>query len=225
MDYIYQEIGLKDDTLKITVNNLALEVLGELHGYADNRSINISSESYDKHELSRAIKLLRQNKIILYKELNSPSIYNIFDYSIAITNRYKLELLSAELTWLERPEEEYDDNTAPFADYVVYYDINTGEMLFNGVHKRLKKTNKALFDALFLASPNYVDRRKLLSILSTTKKDKSSKIILNEAFTNLRKICGVKRRVIQLRGEGGRLQNVETYPLSTQTPPPSFLTD
>ncbi len=134
-------------------------------------------------------------------------------------------MLLAELDWLGKPEEEKDDNTAPFSDYVVYYDVNTGDMLFNGIHKRLRKTNKALFDALFLASPNYVDRRKLLSILGTTKKEKSSKIILNEAVTNLRKVCGVKKHVIQLRSDGGRLRNVETHPLSAQTPPPSFLTD
>ncbi len=223
MDFVYQQIGLSDDPLQETVSNLTLEVLNELHGYADNRPINISSESYDMNELSRALKLLKQNKIILYKQHDSESFYG---YRVVVINRYKFELLSAELTWLESPQEEKDiDNTAPFADYVVYYDVNTGDMLFNGVHKRLKKTNKALFDALFLASPNYVDRKKLLSILGTTKKDKSSKIILNEAVTNLRKLCGVKKHVIQLRSEGGRLRNVETHPLSAQTPPPSFLTD
>lgn len=223
MDFVYQQIGLSDVSLKETVSNLALEVLNELHGYADNHPVNISSESYDENELSQVLKLLKQNKIILYKQSGNGSSYI---YRIVIINRYKFELLSAELTWLESPQEERDtENTAPFADYVVYYDINTGEMLFNGVHKSLKKTNKALFDALFLASPNYVDRKKLLSILGTTKKDKSSKIVLNEALTNLRKLCGVKKHVIQLRSEGGRLRNVETHPLSAQTPPPSFLTD
>jgi hypothetical protein len=224
MDFIYQQIGLEDDSLRETVSSLAYDILNELHGYADNHVVRMTSEAYDDERLSGAVEILKQNGIILYQKSEyEDKPYS--HYSIAVTNRYKLDMLLAELDWLEKPEEEKNDNTAPFSDYVVYYDVNTGDMLFNGVHKRLKKTNKALFDALFLAFPNYVDRRKLLSILGTTKKDKSSKIILNEAITNLRKVCGVKRHVIQLRSEGGRLRNVEVHPLSAQAPPPSFLTD
>ena len=224
MDFIYQQIGLEDSPLRETVSNLAYEILSELHGYADNHVVRITSETYDDEKLSGAVELLKQNGIILYKKSEYED-KSYSHYSIAVANRYKLDMLLAELDWLERPEEEKGNDSVPFSDYVVYYDVNTGNMLFNGVHKRLKKTNKALFDALFLASPDYVDRRKLLSILGTTKKDKSSKIILNEAITNLRKLCGVKKHVIQLRSEGGRLRNVETHPLSAQTPPPSFLTD
>lgn len=223
MDFLYQQIGLDDDRLKHVANNLADTILNELHGYGDNHPVGIDLDPEEDPYLTIVIKLLKKHKIILYTYINNEHAHG---YSIAVLNRYKLELLRAELVWLERPEQERNDNTAPFADYVVYYDIKTGEMLFNGTYKVLKGRNKALFDVLFSNSPDYVDRKKLLTAIGQRKKYHSSKILINEAFRNLRGVCGVKRHIIQLSSEhGGRLRHIETHPLSAQIPPSRFLTD
>lgn len=224
MDFIYQQIGLNDDRLQDAARDLADTILGELHGYGDNHPVGIDLDREENPDSHAAIEILKNHKIILYIYLDNEYTKG---YSIAVLNRYKLELLLAELVWLEIPEQEQiDDPTAPFADYVVYYDEKSGEMLFNGVYKVLKGRNKALFDILFSNSPNYVDRKKILSALGQRKKDHSSKILINEAFRNLRGVCGVKKHIIQLSSEyGGRLHNIEALPLSAQIPPSRFLTD
>ena len=126
MNFLYQQIGLDDPQLQEDVNKIALKVLSELHGYADNHPVFVpfnidEEESIDsvielEESFLEAAELLKQHKIILYKYRRDKWGHGL---SIATHNRYKLELLSAELTWLDRPEEEKgkNDNSAPFADY------------------------------------------------------------------------------------------------------------
>src|SRR5665647_551964 len=155
MNLIYQQIELEDGLLQEAALDLIEKIHDELHSYKDNGPINIKLGHGSKRDLDAALKVLKKHKIILY-------YYGGNDYAedyceIVVIDRYKLELLSAELIWLARPEQEKgpDDNTAPYEDDLVYYDTRTGELLFNGVHKILKKRNKALFDALFTAAPGY----------------------------------------------------------------------
>jgi hypothetical protein len=80
---------------------------------------------------------------------------------------------------------------------------------------------------LFTASPEYVARNKLITIARSENRyaHEPSKTVVTEAFTNLRKICGVNKSVISLNvNKGGRL-NAFKYSISAQVPPPDFLTD
>lgn len=220
INFLYKQIGLNNNQIKNAVKDLSFRVLNELHGYSDNHPVAIPIDSIEEIAFASAAELLKSQNIILYKYRDDDAFRG---YAIVVINRYMLELLSAELNWLDIPEEK--EGTAPFACNLAYYDLKTGKLIINGIHKNLRKPNKALFDALFIASPNYVDREKLLSIIGARKKDKASKITINEAFTNLRKICGVSKYVISLNAKGGRLYNIETHPLSAQKPPSRFLTD
>ena len=79
-------------------------------------------------------------------------------------------------------------------------------------------------DVLFAASPECVTRKKLLTIARSEKKyaDEPGKTVVSEAFTNLRKICGVNKDALTLNTiTGGRL-NAFTYPLKAQLPPTNF---
>ncbi|MDB5184327.1 MAG: hypothetical protein JWN38_135 [Candidatus Saccharibacteria bacterium] len=227
MDFIYQQIGLDDRLLQVVANNVIEKVKDELHSYKDNGPLDIRFEHEDKPHFDTIFRLLKEYEIILYRYWLNDDEDEQMGCKVFVTNRYKLELLSAELVWLARPEEEKgsDDNTAPYEDDVLYYDTKTGEMFFSGLHKTLKKRNKALLDVLFTASPNYVPRKKLLTIARSGKyANQPAKLVVNEAFTNLRKVCGVKAHTISLDSNGGRL-NAETFPLSAQLPPRYFKTD
>jgi len=203
------------------VEEFAEKILNNLRDYGDNGPVKINMEHDYESENMYAAQVLKKHKVILYKDWSGNGLLGL---RVAVINRYKLELIHSELMWLRKSEEEKED-TAPFADQVAYYDMSTGHILVNGVFKRLRKPYKLVFDELFVASPDFVSRKKLLSLLGAGRKDKSSKIVINEAISNLRRVCGVKKYTIQLRPIGARLRNIEVHPLSAQLPPPSFLTD
>jgi len=229
MDFIYQQIGLDDSQLQEVANDVIDRIKNELHSYKDNGPFDVNLGNLSEHGFEKILETLGEHEIILYDYWRNDYADNEDEQEgcrIFVTNRYKLELLSAELVWLARPEQEKgpDDNTAPYEDDVIYYDTKTGEMFFNGLHKTLKKRNKALMDLLFTASPNYAPRNKLLAIARSGKyANQPTKLVVTEAFTNLRKVCGVKAHTISLDSNGSRL-NAETYPLSAQLPPRYFRT-
>lgn len=226
MDFIYQQIGLDDIQLLEVANDVIDKIIGGLHSYKHNGPTVIGRG----HNFETVLETLKKHEIILYEYWQNDYADDEDDrvgYRIFVTNRYKLEFLSAELVWLARPEEEKgpDDNSAPYEDDTLYYDTKSGEMFFNGLHKTLKKRNKALLDALFTAHPDYVPRKKLLAIARSGKYvSQPAKLVVNEAFTNLRKVCGVKAHTISLDSNGGTL-NAHIYLLSEQLPPRYFKTD
>jgi len=230
MDFIYQQIGLDNGQLQEVANDVIDRIKEELHSYKDNGPADIKLGDFSERSFATVLERLDEHEIIRYqywRDVHSDSEDGQEGCRIFVTNRYRLELLSAELVWLARPEEEKgsDDNTAPYEDDILYYDTKTGEMFFNGLHKTLKKRNKALMDALFTASPNYVPRKKLLTIARTGKyANQPTKLVINEAVTNLRKVCGVRTHTITLNSHGGKL-NADAYPLSAQLPPRYFKTD
>jgi len=220
MDFIYQQIGLEDPTLQEVAESIFEALHDQLHGYADNGPVNLHMANTAHTTLNSILSLLQEQGILLYGD-SDKSNKEPGRYTVAIINRYKFELLSAELIWLARPEQEKElnDNTAPYEDDLVYYDIATGDMLFNGMFKTLDGRNKKLFDALFIAAPKPVDRKTLLRIARTGKYAyEPPESVVSEAITNLRKICGVKARALPLSAGGGRRLNASTYPLSVQLP-------
>lgn len=229
MDFIYQQIGLHDSRLQEVANDVIDKIRDELHSYKDNGPLYIKLEDHNRRDFVMILDMLKEREILLHDFWRSDFGDTEDEREgcrIFVTNRYKLELLSAELVWLSSPEEEKgpDDNTAPYEDDTIYYDTKTGEMFFNGLHKTLKKRNKALMDVLFTASPNHVPRKKLLTIARSGKyANEPAKLVVTEAFTNLRKVCGVKSHSISLDSDGGRL-NADAYPLSAQLPPRYFKT-
>lgn len=222
MDFIYRKIGLDDNTEFIAIiRPVVNRILDGLPSYAENGPIALSVEPNNVEDFKNGLTFLKKNELVLYKHRDDSGLKG---FNIVVTNRYSLELLSAELDWLATLEEERDD-TAPYVEDLIYYDTNTGEGYFNGLHKTLKKRNKELFNALYIASPRYTDRKKILKIARSGKyADDPIKLVINEALTNLRKVCGVSAHTIELREDGGKLK-ARTYPLSAQLPLSYFLSD
>ena len=220
MDFIYRQIELENAPLQEVAVDLIDKIHDQLHGYTDNGPVRIGLHGGIDSGFGAVLEMLQRHKIVPYDYQ-----HNEYDgsesYNIAVINRYKFELLSAELIWLARPEQEKGpgDNTAPYEDDLIYYDRDTGDILSNGTFKTLTGRNKKLFDALFIAAPEFAERKKLLKIALTGKyADEPPESVVSEAFTNLRKICGIKAHALELsRHEGGRL-NALVYPLSAQLP-------
>lgn len=240
MNLLCKQIGLSTDNETIKANHgLISRILLRLRGYSDNGPIRIDAPGRLPEELDpeadkdyevflAALNTLSNHKIIAFKPVylnrKRPGKNMYRDFSIFVTNRYELERLKAELKWLGEPKSERSHS--PATVNILYYDISTGEMFFNGLHKTLAKRNKKLLDALFLASPNSVPRKKLLTIARSESKyaHEPSKTVVTEAFTNLRKVCGVSGAdAIKLAGDGKL--NAHIYPLKSQLPPPDFITD
>lgn len=241
MKFLYQQIGLDvEGESATTILFMIRTIIKGLRDYSDNGPTSINGpgrlrtgidaeEDPDYATFLTTLNKLAEHRIILFKfsypNYKGHSRDIIKEISVFVTNRYKLELLMAELMWLLQNEETRSN--LPKIDNIIYYNTNTGEMFFNGIHKTLEKRNKKLFDALFLSSPNYVSRKRLLSIARSENKyvNRPKKTVVTEAITNLRKICGVKKEAISLNtNNGGRLISY-VYPLEAQLPPPDFITD
>lgn len=238
MDFIYQQIGLNvEGQSRVSAYFIVHQILVSLGGYGDNGPLDVAGPrklvAVPKFgrgpEINIVLESLAKHNIILYKyedsDYRDKPTELIRRYRVFVTNRYKLELLRAELKWLGGRKDRSSE--APQVDNLVYYNTNTGEMFFNGLHKTLEKRNKKLLNVLFTASPDYVARKRLLTIAHSESKYASEpgKTVVTEAFTNLRKVCGVNRESISLSSnKGGRL-NAFAYPLEAQLPPPDFLTD
>jgi len=223
MSFIYEQIGLEDHAFQEVMEDLIDRVLNQLQAYTDNGPI-LLDLPYDQYFVfDQVLDLLQKHKILIYYVTRDeePLSYDPDKFTVAVINRYKFEMLNAELIWLARPEEEKgpEDNTAPYVDDLVFYDTETGDMLFNGEFKTLKGRNKKLFDALYLAAPQPVDRKKLLRIARAGKyTDEPEGSVVSEAITNLRKVCGVKAHAIPSTPGGGRVLTADVYPLTLQFP-------
>jgi len=134
-------------------------------------------------------------------------------FRIFVTNRYKLELLFAEVKWLALKKEER--SIKPNTDNLAYYDPNSGRGLVNGNPVYLRGRSKKLFNALFGSAPNPVPKELLKNIAMIDHKDNDLKYAMNDSFSALRKACKVDKSVIFLREDGGRL-NAQVFPLAIQ---------
>jgi len=240
MDLLCKQIGLNlEREGRETTYFMIRLILKGLRGYGDNGPVGINGpgrlrkgiDAEDEPEYGiflEALNTLAHHKIILFKFMHTNYRGNdrgtFKEFNVFVANRYKLERLYAELKWLGESEDKRSN--APHVDNIIYYDTNSGEMFFNGVHKTLQKRNKKLLDALFLASPNPVPRKTLLSIARSQKKyaEVPAKYVVTEAFTNLRKVCGVSGvDAIKLNDDGWL--NAHVFPLNLQQPPSDFITD
>jgi len=241
MNLLHEQIELDFLTDSARPVSLPIDhIAHELRNYSDNGPFAISGPHLDQprtpdsnlpsyDEFISFLDTLAEHKIIIYKlsqipikDPDSDSSITLTNAKIFITNRYRFEQLRKELVWVRMSK----DKEASRPDYpanLLYYDENTGEMFFNGVHKTLKKRNKEIVDKLLLHSPNYVPRKKLNTIARRYSKEVDDDAYLtNNAFTNLRKVCGnASTDIIELNANGGRL-NIATYPLANQTPPSDF---
>jgi hypothetical protein len=206
MRLLYQELGLDDKQLRKVVLKTATSILMARHVEEYKPEMPLAERKKLASEFEQGIKLLQENDIIRYSV--KPYMGNHSFYSVAVTNGYKLQQLISELNWLEyHPESMHKDiaeEIAPISDTALY-ERDTGRIIINGKRNTLKNTNKKLFDALFVANPSSAKRNELLKIVGSKNREQSSKIALNEAFSNLRKACGVTSRTISLGNEGGKL--------------------
>ena len=144
---------------------------------------------------------------------------NGHDYLVTIINRYNfekllltLEKLDARLTDYDGYEKSIEEETVP---NLAYYDTTSGRGIVNGNAVYLKGRNKRLFNALFLAAPNSVDKTSLRAIARIDHKDDDIKYAMNDAFSAVRKACKVDKSVIHQRDGAGRL-DAKVFPLSFQ---------
>lgn len=166
----------------------------------------LAERKYLADEFEQGLKLLQENEIVRYSIKTYMGKHT--SYSVIVTNGYKLAQLVAELDWLEyHPDKMHPFMEAemPRLEDTAYYERSTGKIIINGKRKTLKNTNRRLFDALFVANPDFAERNELLKVIGSKKREQSSKIALNEAFSNLRKACGVTSRTISLGQKGGKL--------------------
>lgn len=194
MTPLYIEFNLNNKSLQKIVDKTATSILMLRHDN-DSSEVDIDSAATD---FELGLEFLQSNGIIHYS-------IEEYLYRITVTNRYRLEQLISELKWIELHTEKQTLEDWVKVENTAYYERSTGNVLINGNRKTLKGTNKKLFDALFDASPEFASRRKLLSIVRSKKSEQSSKIVLNEALSNLRKVCGVTAKVITLNKDGGIL--------------------
>lgn len=217
MEYLFERLGLNDDHTRSEVARV-IATFYRMRDYSDNSSDIVVGNPGNPNDYEFGLETLKKNGIIIYEKLQRRKSELL--YYVTVINRYNLEVLNRELYILRtRPERLLIDRAIPLPRIpnVTYYDLSSGDIIINGKVNTLHKTNKKLFDSLFIAYPERASRSELLKIVGVSKRDLSQKIILNEAFSNLRKACGVKARIISLNHDGARL-NGRAYPLSAQIP-------
>lgn len=200
MSLLYQELGLKDKLQQQLVCNAATDVLMRQHFHdGDIGALPEIERQKLNNEFKEGLMFLQENSIIRFSE-------ETFMYRIAVLNEYRLDQLVGELHWLETYLEGVSGKMPPSIKDMAFYERRTGNIIINGLSKTLKGTNKKLFDALFIESPEPASRSVLLRIIGEKRSESSSeKVALNEAFSNLRKACGVTSRTISLGQNGGKL--------------------
>ena len=141
---------------------------------------------------------------------------NGHDYMVTIINRYAFEELLLTLEKMDARINGTDhESTEEAVPNLAYYDTSTGRGIVNGNAVYLKGRNKRLFNALFLAAPNPVNKTLLEGIARVNHKDDPLKYAMNDAFSAVRKACKVDKTVILQRNGAGTL-NTKTFPLSFQ---------
>jgi hypothetical protein len=216
MGLLYKELGLTDNRLQEIVCHTAVDVM--MYDHTDDGDIS-SLPDAERKRLNDNFKIglnyLQANKIIRFSE-------ELYMYRIVVLNEYRLHQLIGELKWLETYLDGVSGKTPPPNDDMAFYERSSGNVIINGTRKTLKGTNKKLFDALFIQSPEPVTKSNLRKIVGIRKRDflkkdrkkhkmnmpetASEKEAINGAFSNLRKACGVTSRTITLGLEGGRLR-------------------
>lgn len=141
------------------------------------------------------------------------------DYMVTIINRYAFEELlltlqkiDARLTNYDGYDKSIEDETVP---NLAYYDSETGRGIVNGHVVKLGGRNKKLFNALFLAAPNKIDRATVERIAKFGHKDDPLKYAVNDAFSAIRKACGGVDNTVITQIGGYRL-DARVFPLSFQ---------
>jgi len=169
------------------------DILNALNGYNDyvaslSRDEDIIMTFYEAIERYWCLEYLAQNKILQYtKNENSDSV--------SVINRYNLEVLSLLLN-------DEKDNIMQLPN-LVYYQPSTGRGFVNGHPIKLKRLNKKLFDALFMAAPEPASRDNLRKVIRTGKaRNTAGAYDISQAFSNLCKACKVNAKVITLRDSG-----------------------
>ena len=222
MGLLYEGLGLDDKRLQQIVRRAAIDVMMHDHSdYGDVPSLPDVERQKLNDDFKEGLRFLQDNDIIRFSE-------EMYHYRIVVLNEYQLDQLVGELSWLETYVEGVSGTTPPSREDIAFYERSTGEIIINGTRKTLKGTNKKLFDALFIQSPEPVTKSNLRKIVGIRKRDflkrddkkyklnmpetASEKETINGAFSNLRKACGVTSRTITLGLEGGRLK-ARTMPL------------
>lgn len=141
------------------------------------------------------------------------------DYMVTIINRYAFEELLLSLQKIEARLTNYggydksiENETVP---NLAYYDKASGRGIVNGHVVNLKGRNKKLFDALFLAAPNPIDRATVQRIAKYQHPYDPIKYAVNDAFSLLRKACGGADNTV-ITQVGGYKLNAKVFPLSFQ---------
>jgi hypothetical protein len=144
---------------------------------------------------------------------------NGHDYMVTIINRYAFEELLLTLQKIDARLSDYhgydvsiEDETVP---NLAYYDLDSGRGIVNGHVVKLTGRNKKLFNALFLAAPNTIDRATVERIAKIGHKDDPIKYAVNDAFSAVRKACGGINNTVIIQVGGYRL-NAKVFPLSFQ---------
>jgi hypothetical protein len=218
MEYLFERFQINSIQLRSEVEHV-ITVFSPMRNFIENNLDLIVGDPSKPNEYTIGLDILQKNEVITYTRIQQRKSELL--YNVRVINRYNLELLNVELHTLRTiPDRLLVDRAIPLPHVpnVTYYDLRSGEIIINGKVNTLRKTNKKLFDALFIAHPERASRNELLKIIGVTRTDKSRKIALNDAFSNLRSACGVKARIITLNDEGGRL-NGRAYQLSIQLAP------
>lgn len=224
MDFSYKQIGLNLDDdpngYRVSVYFIINRILNSLRDYTDNGpidaegrfSLGVMNNSGRGHDVDEILEILAKNKIVQYEtnDKNTGSSYSVF-----VINRYKLELLRAEMKWLADEIDGIYENHVPQVDNLVYYDVKSGRGFVNGNKIYLKGRNKKLFNMLFATAPNPVDKKLLEGIARLGHKSDDLKYAMNDSFSLVRKACKVDKNVIFQRNDTGCL-NAKVFPLSAQ---------
>lgn len=237
--YLEQLEAMSDDKRKETCKallNTMYAITDQLAGLADNHPVVVSDMDEYSNPNNKGfmmdrlmcLKWLAEGATIIelkyldefkYIPINS----NGDDYMVTIINRYAFEELLLALQKIDARMNKYDgydktidDETVP---NLVYYDIDSGRGIVNGNVVNLKRRNgkrsKKLFDSLFLAAPNSIDRETVERIAKIDHKDDPLKYAVNDAFSTLRKACGGVDSTVIAQIGGYRL-NAKVFPLSFQ---------
>ena len=227
MTSLIEQLGI-DKLPTLRVIETVDQISAGLHGYDDNGPVRVSIRPNPNPERDEdgkqiipgdraTLRMLADHKVVTYEYTRTKLITDTSKKSltcnVAVINRYLFERLLVEI------DQRYSNRFtklghSPVVDDLIYYDIKTGEILINGLHKTLAKRNKELLDELFAAWPGYAPRKRMATIARKYTKSETAYTV-SEAFTNLRKVCGVNSEIIGLDGNGGRL-NAYVYPLESQ---------
>ncbi len=219
MDLIYRQLGLEEnDETRVKVHQTLFYIKDRLRNLKDNGPIeadgplgfiNVANNATGR-KIASILETLAEHKIIQYQPIKSEPVLL---FRIFVTNRYKLELLFAELKWMVVPENK--QSTKPTIDNLACYDPQSGRGLVNGNPVYLIGRSKKLFKVLSSSSPNPVSKKDLEAIARHDHKGDDLKYAMNDSFSALRKACKVDKSVIFLREDGGRL-NAKVFPLAIQ---------